>query len=168
MIELDPASAPALIPHPLVIVTVGDPDNPGKRGGMTAAWVSRVSLKPPLVAVSVAPKRFTYQLIREFKAFAIHVVSKKHEKLAIEVFGRLSSRDVDKFAKAGIQPMRAQSVTAPIIPDVPLVLECRLVAEHVAGDHVLFIGEVVKAYKGSDDPPLVWYSSKCCGIETGY
>ncbi|MEM4854193.1 MAG: flavin reductase, partial [Sulfolobales archaeon] len=79
MEELSPFEVLDLVPHPLVIVTAGDPDTPGKRGGMTAAWVTRVSWDPPLIAVAMTKGRHTYSLIKEFGAFAVHVVSKKFE-----------------------------------------------------------------------------------------
>ena len=160
MEPIDVFDALDLIPHPLVIVTAGDPQKPGRRGGMAAAWVSRVSWDPPLIAISMSPERFTYQLIKEFKAFAIHLVSKELEDIAMNVFGSPSGRSVDKFAKAGIEPLKAQAVTAPIIPQSPLVIECKLVAEYPAGDHVTVVGEAVKAYKTSTKPLLIWHESK--------
>jgi flavin reductase (DIM6/NTAB) family NADH-FMN oxidoreductase RutF len=162
--ELDVLTALDLLPHPLAIVTAGDPDRPGRRGGMAAAWVSRVSWEPPLAAVALAPSRYTYQLIREFKAFAVHTVSKSLEKVAMDVFGSLSGREVDKFEVAGIRPVRAERVVAPVIPSAPLILECRLVAECPAGDHVIVVGEVVKAYRDSDEKPLAWYDSRSAEV----
>jgi len=162
--EIDLFKALDAVPHPLVIVTAGDPENSSKRGGMTAAWFSRVSWNPPLVAVLMASSRYTYQLIKEYKAFAINVVAKKHEKIAIEIFGTLSGKHIDKFAKAGIQPVRAQVVTAPIIPESFIALECKLHVEFPTGDHIVVIGEVVKAYRGTDEHPLIWYKGKCCKI----
>lgn len=158
--ELELVDVLDLIPHPLAIVTAGGPETPDRRGGMTAAWISRVSWDPPLIAVSMAPTRYTYKLIKEFKAFAIHILSKKYEKIALEVFGALGGRNIDKFAVSGIEPVKAKNIVAPVIPDVPLVLECELVAEYVVGDHVIVIGRVVKGYKGSEDPPLVWLNSQ--------
>ncbi|MEM0371151.1 MAG: flavin reductase family protein [Ignisphaera sp.] len=165
MIKLDPLEALDLIPHPLTIVTAGDPEKPGKRGGMTAAWVSRVSWNPPLIAVSMTRSRYTYQLIKEYKAFVVHVVSKRFEKMALEIFGSLSGRDRDKFELAGIQPIKAEKVVAPIIPGMPLSIECIFVAEHVAGDHVIVIGEVVKGHKGSEEPLLVWMNGSSYEIK---
>lgn len=164
MKELDPFTALDLVPQPLAIITAGDPDKPGRRGGMTAAWVSRVSWDPPLIAVAIAPSRHTYELIREFKAFAVHIVSRRLEDIAIEIFGSLSGREVDKFAKSGISPAKAKSITAPIITDAVVIMECRLVSEFKAGDHIVVVGEVVKAYRGIDEPPLVWVQSRCSEV----
>lgn len=43
-----------------------------------------------------------------------------------------------------------------MISEAPVVLECNLVKTVEVGDHVLVIGEVVEAYKNSDEEPMVW------------
>ena len=157
MERLDPILSLSYVPHPLVIVTVGDPGKPGKRNGMTAAWVSRVSWDPPLVMVSIAPSRYTFELLKEFKEFAINVVSKKLVEPAMEVFGAISGRDRDKFEAAGITPEKAKKILAPVLKEAPVVLECKVVNMVEAGDHMIVIGEVVEAYKNNDDEPVVQY-----------
>lgn len=165
MEKICPFEALDLIPHPLTIVTAGDPNNPSKRGGMTVAWVSRVSWDPPLVAIAVAPTRYTYKLIKEFKAFVIHIISKKLKDIALEVFGTLSGKSIDKFDKAEIKPLKAENVIAPIIPSAIIVLECKFVTEYTAGDHVIIIGEVINSYKGSEENPLIWFKSNSYEIK---
>jgi len=156
MSTIDPMKALNYLPHPLVIVTAGDPDNPKKRGGMTAAWCSRVSWSPPMIMVSIAPSRYTLELIRWTKEFAINLVGESLEDAAYGVFGTKSGRYVDKFKESGVKMGRARSIKAPIIEDSTLVLECRLVKEVEAGDHVIVIGEVVDASSFKDEEPLVF------------
>ncbi|MEM4035888.1 MAG: flavin reductase family protein [Fervidicoccaceae archaeon] len=153
---LDPVQGPEHIPHPLAIVTAGDPSKPGERGGMAAAWLSRVSWKPPMVAVSIHPSRHTLELVRRFGAFAVNLVSRRLEEATMRVFGELSGREADKFSVAGITPRPARRIVAPVISEAPVVLECNLVKTVEVGDHVLVIGEVVEAYKNSDEEPMVW------------
>ena len=64
----------AALVHGVYVVTtrVGD-----KINGMTAAWVSQVSLKPLLVMVSIAPPRYTHTLIQESGVFAINVLAQR-------------------------------------------------------------------------------------------
>jgi len=38
--ELDTLTALDLLPHPPTTVTAGDPEKPGRRGGVMVAWVS--------------------------------------------------------------------------------------------------------------------------------
>ena len=45
---------------------------------------------------------------------------------------------------------------APLIDGALGWLECRTRAEHDAGDHTLFVGEVLGAEKGRSAPPLVY------------
>ena len=164
MKSIDVFKALDLVPHTLIIVTAGDPSNPKKRGGMTVAWGSRVSWNPPLYAISIGPSKYTYQLIKEYRAFAVHTVSPKLVDAAFNIFGSLSGRDVDKFKLLGIEPVKARRITAPVIPTAPIIMECRVVGEHVAGDHVILIGEVVEAYQGSDDMPLAFLNGEAVKI----
>ena len=49
------------ITSPVVVITAKS----GERiNGMTAAWIMQCSFDPAMVAVSIAPERFTYELIR--------------------------------------------------------------------------------------------------------
>ncbi|MCC6022365.1 MAG: flavin reductase family protein [Desulfurococcaceae archaeon] len=153
------------IPHPLVLVLAGDPEKPRRRGGMTAAWVSRVSWDPPIIAVSIAPERYTYELIKEFKVFTINSVSKEFRDLAMNVFGVLSGKDVDKFEVAKVRPGKARKVLAPVIPSSPLILECEYVNEFVVGDHVVVLGRVVDVYRGSESLPLAYYRGTAVEIK---
>jgi len=145
------------VPHPLVIVTAGDPDKPGRRGGMTAAWVSRVSWDPPLVAVAVAPERFTLELIRERGEFVVNVVGPSLREAAFGVFGSVSGRQIDKFERSGVRTVKARSVTAPALADSVISIECKLEKVVEAGDHAIVVGRVVDAYKMRDEKPLVFH-----------
>ncbi|MEM1508624.1 MAG: flavin reductase [Thermofilaceae archaeon] len=75
MTKLDFKEAFSALPQPLTIVTAGDPNKPGKRGGMTAAWVSWISVNPPLLMVAM---------------FAVNIVGKSLESAAYGVFGSVS------------------------------------------------------------------------------
>lgn len=165
MKSIDVFSALDLVPQPLLIVTAGDPSNPRRRGGMTVAWASRVSWNPPLFAISIGSSKYTYQLIKEYGAFAVHTVSRKLVDAAMNVFGSLSGRDVDKFKLLGVEPVKARRVTAPIIPVAPLIMECRVVSEHAVGDHALIVAEVLEAYQGSEDKPLAFLHANAVEIE---
>jgi flavin reductase (DIM6/NTAB) family NADH-FMN oxidoreductase RutF len=52
-----------------------------------------------------------------------------------------------------------------VVPDAAVSLECRLYAEHPAGDHVLFLGRVVAIHGGGgDEPPLIFHRSRYTGL----
>jgi len=109
--------------------------------GMTAAWVSQVALKPLLVMVSIAPPRFSHGLIKESGIFAINVLASGQEDLG-KRFGFKSGRQVDKFA--GLDWTTA-ATGAPILPQAYAFLDIKLKDTFPAGDHTLFLGEVVAA-----------------------
>ncbi|RLF05209.1 MAG: hypothetical protein DRK00_05030 [Thermoprotei archaeon] len=49
---------------------------------MTAAWISRVSWDPLLLIISMAPTRYTLELIKERGEFVVNVVGESLEKVA--------------------------------------------------------------------------------------
>lgn len=157
MSKLNLKEAFSVLPQPLTIITAGDPNKPGKRGGMTAAWVSWVSVNPPLLMVAIVPARFTFHLIKEKREFAVNIVGKSLENAAYGVFGSMSGWSLDKFESGTIRMLEAKSITAPVLADAIAVLECKLEKTLEAGDHVLVIGHVIDSYKLKDEKPVVFY-----------
>ena len=109
--------------------------------GMTASWVSQVSLNPLLLMVSIAPPRYSHDLIKESGVFAINVLTRDQVDLG-KRFGYKSGRKVDKFA--GLEHSAAKT-GAPILPQAFAYFDLKLVDTFPAGDHTLFVGEVVDA-----------------------
>jgi flavin reductase (DIM6/NTAB) family NADH-FMN oxidoreductase RutF len=117
----------------------------GKDAAMTAAWHSSISLKPPLYGVSVAPKRFTYQLITESQEFGINFISSEKASLAAAI-GGVSGHQMDKFERFNIQKEKPLKTTAPILKDAYAAYECKLVDSKPYGDHIWIVGEVVAVH----------------------
>ncbi|QJA06906.1 flavin reductase [Thermosulfurimonas marina] len=117
------------------VITVRHGD---KINGMTAAWVSQVSFRPRLLAVAIAPERYTYQLLKESGTFCINVLGEDQVDLARH-FGFKSGRDTDKFA--GIPYLNALK-GSPVLKSAIAYFECDVVSTCEVGDHVLFVGEV--------------------------
>ncbi len=121
--------------------------------GMTAAWVTQVSFKPKLVVVSIAPARYTHNLIQESGFFCINTLSKDDIELA-KKFGFLSGRNEDKFKDINYTNALKGS---PIIEGAIAYVECEVVSSVDAGDHTLFIGQVVDAaILKEDKEPLIF------------
>lgn len=126
------------ISHGVYVVTVKTED---KVNGMTAAWVSQVSFKPLLVMVSIAPARFTHGLVKRSGYFAINALSDDQKDVA-KHFGFKSGRKVDKLRDI---PYSDAKNGSPVLSDALAFVECKLVDTFEAGDHTLFVGEVVDA-----------------------
>ena len=123
-----------------------------KMGGCTAVWVSRCSFDPPMVAIYIAPKRYTHDIIKNAKHYCVNIVGERHLEIA-RGFGLRSSASVDKFA--GVQ-FTSGVTGAPILKDACAYLDCELVQEMTIGDHTCFVGKVVAAEKITLEKPLIY------------
>jgi flavin reductase (DIM6/NTAB) family NADH-FMN oxidoreductase RutF len=121
---------------------VGTYDREGKANIMAAAWVGVCCSEPPCVAVSLRKATYTYGNIQHRKAFTVSLPSAQYAKEA-DYCGIASGRDVDKFSKARLTPVKSELVDAPYVQEFPLVLECRLLHTIEIGLHTQFIGEIV-------------------------
>ncbi len=116
---------------------------------ITIAWLIPVSVKPPLLCMSVRPNRYSYGLIKATGEFVVNVAPYELAQQALYC-GRRSGSDVDKFAATGLTPIQAQHVRPPIIAECLAYLECRIVQDVEAGDHNLLIAEILAAYARRD------------------
>ena len=132
----------------LHVVTVKADD---KVNGMTAAWVTRVSHVPPLVMVSVGKTRYTHDLIKEAGSFCVNILAEDQDNLSSR-FGFKSGRNLDKFE--GIKYDEGKT-GSPILKDTVGYLDCKLISSYDAGDHTLYVGEVIDA-EASPKKPLTY------------
>jgi flavin reductase (DIM6/NTAB) family NADH-FMN oxidoreductase RutF len=137
-----------LYPHPVLLV--GTYDDGGRPNLMTVSWGGICCSQPPCVAVSLRKATYSYGNLTARKAFTVGIPSAAHLREA-DHCGIYSGRDEDKFAAAGLTPVRSDVVDAPFASECPLVLECRLVHTFELGLHTQFVGEIldVKAEEGT-------------------
>lgn len=128
--------------YPTPVLVVGSYDGTGRPNAMTAAWGGICCSAPPCIAVSLRKATYTYGNIMERKAFTINIPSEKYIKEA-DYFGLVSGKKEDKFADAGLTPVRSDLVDAPYILEFPVVLECSLLQSIEIGLHTQFIGEIM-------------------------
>jgi len=143
-VEVDLSSAYRLM-HPRLVVLVSCVDEAGKANVITLAWSMPVSINPPIVAISVAPKRYSHQLIEKTKEFVVNVPTMDIVRETL-FCGRRSGKTYDKFKETGLTPLPAKVVQPPIIKECVAHLECKLHQQITMGDHTLFIGRVLTAY----------------------
>ncbi len=129
-------------PMPAFLVTCAGED--GQPNAIAIAWLTPVSISPPLLAFAIRPQRYSYELLQENPAFVVNAMA--YERAVAVLFcGRCSGRDVDKFATANLTPVPAQVVNVPAIGEALAHVECEVEAEYPAGDHVIVVGRVVAA-----------------------
>lgn len=113
-----------------------------EQDAMAAAWHSCISFKPPLLGVSVSPKRYTYDMITESKKFAMNYVPSEKSIISAQT-GGVSGRDVDKFEMFGLELKADTGLDLPILKDAYGAYECKLHSVIELGDHHWFVGEVL-------------------------
>ena len=131
--------------HPMHTVLISCIGKAGKPNVTTVAWAMPTSIDPPMLAISLAPKRHSHSLIEESGEFTVNVPTLE---LLQEVYacGSLSGRSFDKFKKAGLTPMPGKKVKSPAIRECIAHLECKVESKFATGDHTVFVGRVLEAY----------------------
>lgn len=109
---------------------------------LTVSWVGTICTNPAMCYISVRPERHSYPIIKRNGAFVINLTN---EDLARQTdwCGVRSGADYNKFAEMNLIPVPAQMVSAPIVAEAPLSIECRVVEVKELGSHHMFIAEVV-------------------------
>jgi flavin reductase (DIM6/NTAB) family NADH-FMN oxidoreductase RutF len=103
--------------------------------------------------VSIAPSRYTHGLIKESGYFAVNVLAEGQQDLA-KHFGFKSGRKHNKFK--GLSYSDAPN-GSPILDQTLAYFECQVADTFTAGDHTLFIGEVITAkILREDKKPLIF------------
>ncbi|WP_342503450.1 flavin reductase family protein [Lysinibacillus sp. FSL L8-0126] len=101
--------------------------------GITVNSFTSVSLEPALALVSIDKKANALSQMKN-NAFTINILSDQQESIAWQFAGRKQEGLEITWIKDGI---------APKIEDVCAFIECKPWKEVDAGDHVLFIGEIL-------------------------
>ena len=125
-----------------------------KINGMTAAWVTQVSVQPPMISVAVGKSHYTSELISKAKSFSVNILSPEQMELARKC-GFSSGRDQDKLQEEEIS---YPATASPILNNCAAYLDCKLSHQIEVGDHILFIGTVIKA-NSKNQPVLIYRSS---------
>lgn len=135
-----------------------------KKNVISVGMFAYFSGKPTLVGIGIAPSRFSYGLIQKSRAFVVNVVDEKLVE-AVRICGENSGQDVDKFELAKLTAVQGSRVSAPLIEESPLNIECKVVQVIEVGDHVWFIGEVLathvrEGYDWKDGLLFKWVGEK--------
>ena len=153
--SIKPGQALTNLPMPVTVITV---KKGGAINGMAAAWISQVSINPPMLMVAISPKRHTWEMMNGVDLFGVCVLGEDQME-AGKVFGTVSGRSKDKFKLLGIEPEFGPGGT-PLIPGSIAAMVCIKKGCVLAGDHYIVIGEVAQSWKGSDAAPLTWYKAE--------
>ncbi|MCD8104078.1 MAG: flavin reductase family protein [Lachnospiraceae bacterium] len=129
-----------LYPLPAVMVSCARPDE--RPNIITVAWAGTICSSPAMVSISIKPERYSYGIIRETGEFVINLTTKKLARAA-DYCGVRSGRDVDKFRETHLTAAPASKISAPLIKESPVNIECRVRDMIELGSHHMFLSDVL-------------------------
>ena len=131
---------------------------------MTANAFSSVSLDPPLVLICVISGTVGAETIERNGVFAVNVLGAHQEP--ISRFFSSRDRPAGRAAFADL-PHFSAATGSPILERAAAYLDCRLRDSHEAGDHLIFIGEVVALGVDPRSVPLVFHGGQYAALHPG-
>lgn len=124
--------------YPMPVLIVGSYDENGNPNAMNAAWGGIYDTN--LVMVCLADDHKTTENIKKRGAFTISFATASMVN-SCDYVGIVSANDIpDKFARAGFHATKSEFVNAPLIDELPMSVECRLLKFNEDG---ICIGEIV-------------------------
>ena len=135
-------------PAPVAVVTA---ELDGDRFGLTVGSLVSLSLRPPLVGISIGKDSSSHEPIRRAGGWAASLLGGEQVHVA------------QHFARSGIPPLALwvgvdvrDGARGPLVEGAIGWLECKTVADHDAGDHTIFVGEVESTEIGGTGDGLVY------------
>ncbi len=125
--------------YPLPVLIVGTYDENGVPDAMNAAWGTVCDTAQVAIVLSSTHK--TVKNLLKSKAFTVGIADSANV-IAADYVGIVSANDVpDKLKRSGWHAQKSEHVNAPIISELPLVLECKLISYDTESE--ICIGEVI-------------------------
>jgi len=119
--------------------------------GMTANSVTSVSLKPPLILISIDEKAQMLEKINRSKRFGLSILAAHQLDISMHFAGQKKRKERVDFD--WIDDM-------PVVPGALSQLACTVDKAIAAGDHTLFVSKVDDIYIGEDKEPLIFFRGK--------
>ncbi len=141
-------SALRLFTYGLYAVTAKHGDD---LSAMTVNWITQASFDPPMIALAVEHDSHSRQVIEAAGAFAVNVYESGQRELAGSL-GRTFAKHPDKITGNAWEPGAATG--SPVLAEALAWVECRVQSATPAGDHIVFIAEVVEAGQHRAGTPL--------------
>jgi len=128
-----------LAPIPPVMVTCGSEEVPNV---LTIAWTGILNTIPPKTYISIRPSRFSYEIIKDTREFVINLTTTDLVRAA-DYCGVKSGKDCNKFELMNLSTQKASEISAPLLEQSPVSIECRVTDIISLGSHDMFIADIV-------------------------
>ncbi len=121
--------------------------------GMTVSSFTSVSLHPAMISVCVDKRSQMSFLLEKSKHFAVNLLADTQVDLG-KAFASHELSMAQRFEQAEF----AKSETlSPVLKHCLGWLDCRLSSLHDTGDHLIYVGEVVKGHAFGEGSPTIFY-----------
>lgn len=129
-----------IYPLPAVMVSCGS--SPEEYNIITVSWTGTICSDPAMCYISVRPIRHSYGIIKKNGNYVINLTTKALA-FATDWCGVKSGSEFNKFERMKLTPAPTSRVTAPLIMESPVNIECVVKEIKELGSHHMFISEVV-------------------------
>jgi flavin reductase (DIM6/NTAB) family NADH-FMN oxidoreductase RutF len=136
-----------MIPYGLYVLTSR---SEGSTNAAVVSWLSQASFEPPRIVATLRNDSGIWHQVRKSGIFAVNVLGSGQKELGSAFF-----RHVEPEGNLlGGAPFHEGVTGAPILDQVPAYLECRVCETIDAGDHTLFLADIVEVGVQNDLPAL--------------
>ena len=127
-----------ITPHPVFIIATYDEN--GKANAMNAAWAGQVGANQ--LSISLSPHTSTTNL-KNKKEFTVSFATKEYVE-ACDYVGLVSQSKVpDKLERCGFTTTKSDKVDAPVINQLPVAIECKVVELQEEFNETRVVTEIV-------------------------
>ena len=133
----------------IAVATVQGQD--GTPYGITVNSFTSVSCSPPLVLVCIDYRSRILPHFRVAGSYGINVLSEEQADISV----RFSQRELERFGRDG---WHFGTSGVPILDNVLASFECTVTQIIEAGDHAIFLGEVMRT-EFREGSPLLYFGS---------
>lgn len=115
--------------------------------GMTASWITQLSMEPVLIGVGVDNKAVTHRLISEGGSFTVNLWSSEDTRPFVK-FSKPAEREGNTLND---RPVTTATTGAPVFEEAIAWMDCEVRQSIDLGTHTLFVGEIVDAGLNDED-----------------
>ncbi|MEE8478568.1 MAG: flavin reductase family protein [Candidatus Neomarinimicrobiota bacterium] len=124
------------IPSGLFITTAKE----GKKAtGTVISFVSQISIDPPYIALAIRKDSNFYRVAENSEYLAVHLPSKDQQSI-VSSFFKIKDQSQDSINGHDIS---WSDLNNPLLDDIPMILEVKIIEIIKKGDHPIFICEIV-------------------------
>lgn len=131
--------------NPVPVVLITSKNKEGKVNVFTVGWIGTACTKPPMITVAIRPERLSYDYIKESGDFVVNLPNVKLVR-EVDYCGVRSGKQIDKIKEMNFTLTESKDVSAPLISQCPIALECKVKSITKLGTHDLFLAEIVNTH----------------------